>query len=80
MSTPNPLDPPSTHDTPEQLAAGCTWWTRHTALGPVHLLELPPGSDGHGLELQLLRAGLHTLWAWRTDTGGLLCVVGGARC
>jgi hypothetical protein len=43
-------------------------------------MELPPGPDGHGLELQLLRAGVHTLWAWRTDTGGLLCVVGGARC
>jgi hypothetical protein len=80
MSTSSPLDPPSTHDTPEACPAGCTWWTRHTADGPVHLLELPPGPDGHGIELQLLHAGVHTLWAWRTDTGGLLCVVGGARC
>lgn len=68
-------------DESEELPAGMVWWTRHTRLGVLHVLDLPP-TDGDlpALELQLLgeRDG-ESHWAWRTDRGAVLARVIAAK-
>lgn len=74
------LDLPSHRDVPEHLPGGAVWWTRHTAEGPEHVLELPADDDATALELLLLAVdGGRTTWLWRGAWGAVLACVEGAR-
>lgn len=73
------FDHDSTLDVPEDLGGGIVWWTRHTRVGRVYVLELPPCCWGApAFELQLLGT-LHgrTSWVWRTERGTFVRPVDG---
>lgn len=74
------LDLPSHRDVPEHLPGGAVWWTRHTAEGPEHVLELPADDDATALELLLLAVdGGRTTWLWRGAWGAVLACIEGAQ-